>query len=421
MGTDKTRDIDSLGGHEFEDLIEQLLTKMGLRIHGRKAAAAGGVDMVAHSDELITGGKLIIQCKRYSTAVEAAIVRDLFGVVHSESANKGVLITNSRFSQDAMRFAEGKPLELIDGDKLQDLLAQYDLIPTETSDSGVRIPPGIQLVYSQFHGPLQKLILESKKVSEGMVFVSTKKVDLNAYHRIIKRQNADIRGGIQTLGSLASSMSDLISEPEPSPEQLAFLRSHIKEVLKLAKVLVRDQKQAHGVIPPKVFLSAHSSYLNIVPELLDRLWGLAKISEDLIEGHLGAGDHKLVIDVGVPSLIKFSKEFPAACSRFERQSRSGCFIATATYGSQLDPRIVQLRQFRDQLLICNKYGNALVRLYYKCSPSLANVIQRSTTAKQMAQTVLFPIVKGAELSNKWKSAKDSDPARIPPRQNDGER
>ena len=91
--------------------------------------------------------------------------------------------------------------------------------------------PGVQLVYSQLHDPLQKLIQESHKIQKGMVFVPTKQPDLNAYDRLIQKQNGHILGGIETLKSMAASMSQLLSEYDPSPEEMALLRSHVREVL----------------------------------------------------------------------------------------------------------------------------------------------------------------------------------------------
>jgi restriction system protein len=54
-------------------------------------------------------------------------VRDLYGVITSERANKGILITTGSFTPAAARFAEGKQLELIDGAGLAKLLKQFNL------------------------------------------------------------------------------------------------------------------------------------------------------------------------------------------------------------------------------------------------------------------------------------------------------
>jgi restriction system protein len=55
------------------------------------------------------------------------MIRDLYGAMNHEGASKGVLITTSRFSLEAIKFAEGKPLELIDGQQLEELLRRYQV------------------------------------------------------------------------------------------------------------------------------------------------------------------------------------------------------------------------------------------------------------------------------------------------------
>jgi hypothetical protein len=114
--------MEDLTGHEFEDLVEVLLNKMGLSTEGRKPSADGGIDIVAHDPRPIVGGKYIIQCKRYTSPIAVSVVRDLYGVVTSERASKGILVTNSRFTREAEDFAGGKPIELVDGDELRTLM-----------------------------------------------------------------------------------------------------------------------------------------------------------------------------------------------------------------------------------------------------------------------------------------------------------
>ncbi|MFC4908111.1 restriction endonuclease [Actinomadura gamaensis] len=63
----------------------------------------------------ITGGKFVIQAKLYTRTVEPTHVRDLWGTVQHEGATKGIMITTSGDGPDSYRFANGKPLKLIDG------------------------------------------------------------------------------------------------------------------------------------------------------------------------------------------------------------------------------------------------------------------------------------------------------------------
>ena len=120
-------EIQSLSGVEFENLCLRLLQKMDFSVSTTSISGDGGIDLIAISDKPMFKGKYIIQCKRYKDTVGVAFVRDLYGVVTDEKANKGILITTGHFSSSAINFAEDKNIELIDGDELLSLLNEYGL------------------------------------------------------------------------------------------------------------------------------------------------------------------------------------------------------------------------------------------------------------------------------------------------------
>jgi len=70
---------------------------------------------------------------------------------------------------------------------------------------------------------------------------------------------------------------------------------------------------------------------------------------------------------------------------------SGCFIATAAYGSYLDPHVQVLRTFRDQRLLTNALGRAFVRAYYRHSPAIAALIAQSAFARRAVRCMLAPL------------------------------
>ena len=70
----------------------------------------------------------------------------------------------------------------------------------------------------------------------------------------------------------------------------------------------------------------------------------------------------------------------------------GCFIATAAYGSYMEPHVVILRDFRDRFLLTNSVGRAFVDLYYTCSPPVAAFIANHDTLRLMVRLSLMPIV-----------------------------
>jgi hypothetical protein len=71
---------------------------------------------------------------------------------------------------------------------------------------------------------------------------------------------------------------------------------------------------------------------------------------------------------------------------------SGCFIASAAYGSPVEPHVKLLREFRDNFLLNNYVRQAFIDLYYRCSPPLANFIAGHDALKSVVRWVIVPVV-----------------------------
>jgi hypothetical protein len=67
-----------------------------------------------------------------------------------------------------------------------------------------------------------------------------------------------------------------------------------------------------------------------------------------------------------------------------------CFIATAAYGTPMAEEIEILRDFRDEYLLTNPLGQALVNLYYRVSPPLAEFITEHPSLKPIVRAGLVP-------------------------------
>lgn len=113
-----------LNPFEFENLVSNLFGLMGLDTKLTRSSRDGGVDCVAFDPRPVLGGKVVIQAKRYRNTVGVSAVRDLYGTMMNEGANKGILVTTSGYGPDAYDFCKDKPVELIDGGGLLYLLEQ---------------------------------------------------------------------------------------------------------------------------------------------------------------------------------------------------------------------------------------------------------------------------------------------------------
>lgn len=125
---DASVNIAAMDWKDFEHLVRQVFenefASAGTEVRVTQASRDGGVDAIVHDPDPIRGGKIVIQAKRYTNTVDVSAVRDLYGTVMNEGATKGILVTTSQFGPDARRFAQGKPLTLIDGSNFLHLLGR---------------------------------------------------------------------------------------------------------------------------------------------------------------------------------------------------------------------------------------------------------------------------------------------------------
>ncbi|WLR98754.1 restriction endonuclease [Shinella sumterensis] len=126
---DTATNLAAMDWSDFEHLIRELFEREFASRDGEvkitQSSSDGGVDAVAFDPDPITGGKIVIQAKRYTRTVGVSAVRDLFGTMQHEGASRGILISTADYGPDAHQFASGKPISLFSGSHLLHLLQKH--------------------------------------------------------------------------------------------------------------------------------------------------------------------------------------------------------------------------------------------------------------------------------------------------------
>ena len=89
---------------------------------------------------------------------------------------------------------------------------------------------------------------------------------------------------------------------------------------------------------------------------------------------------------GVTSRYKMQGRFETASGETTIESKKGCFIATAVYGSADHPSVLILRRLRDEHLEANAAGRMFCTLYYRLSPKLADSLFVRERARETIRT-----------------------------------
>lgn len=135
---------------DFERIVGEIYRRKGYAVlETGKGGADGGVDLKLSKE----GEVWLVQCKRWSREqVGVALVRELLGVVASEKATGGILITTSVFTPDAEAFARRNPIRLVSGKELIRLVLETK---KSKQDAGEAVPDlGPSVIDSDMRSPV---------------------------------------------------------------------------------------------------------------------------------------------------------------------------------------------------------------------------------------------------------------------------
>lgn len=118
--------LDGMSWREFEMLVGE-----GFRLQGYQVietgggGADGGIDLVLSRPGKNGSEKFLVQCKQWRAhKVGVDVVRELYGVMAARGATGGFVVTTGRFTDEALAFANGRNVKLVDGPKLHGLIRQ---------------------------------------------------------------------------------------------------------------------------------------------------------------------------------------------------------------------------------------------------------------------------------------------------------
>lgn len=131
---DQQRSIESireLSWQEFELLVGEAFRLKGYTVEENGGGGAdGGVDLTLFR----RGKKTLVQCKRWKKNVGVSTVRELYGVMSAEHAPLGIVVSCSGYTREAENFADGKAIELINGETLAQMVADVQKDSSKTPE-----------------------------------------------------------------------------------------------------------------------------------------------------------------------------------------------------------------------------------------------------------------------------------------------
>jgi restriction system protein len=131
--------VNGLTWQEFENLAGEIFRARGYAVENCGGGGAdGGVDLRLSRN----GETTIVQCKRWKVfKVGVKPIRELFGVMAAEGADRGIFASSGTYTQEALRFAEGKSLELIDGAQFAEMAKAFQSHALGGNHTPTKSPP----------------------------------------------------------------------------------------------------------------------------------------------------------------------------------------------------------------------------------------------------------------------------------------
>ncbi|KTF36493.1 restriction endonuclease [Xanthomonas vesicatoria] len=131
------------GWRQFEQLVGEAFRRQGYSVEETGLGGPdGGIDLILRKD----GRRTLVQCKQCKQwkrqQVGVSVVREMYGLLAHHQAHSVKIACIGTYTKDAQRFAQGKPIELIDGEQLLEMVGAVQKQATaQQTVTSARIEP----------------------------------------------------------------------------------------------------------------------------------------------------------------------------------------------------------------------------------------------------------------------------------------
>lgn len=117
------KNIDNLTGFEFEEYLKLLFKKMGYKAKNTSLSHDQGADLIIER----FGETIVVQAKRYTDKVSNKAIQEVVASIAHYQAQRGIVVTNSEFTDSAIKLAETNNVRLVDRYQLDNLINKYPI------------------------------------------------------------------------------------------------------------------------------------------------------------------------------------------------------------------------------------------------------------------------------------------------------
>ena len=322
---------------DFEDFISQLFRDNGYKVEQTKYSGDYGVDIIIKKED----EHIAVQVKRYKKDNKVGVkdVNQVLGGRDYYKCNDTMIITTSSFTNQVKKLAEKTAVDLWDWNKLQKYISDTYLDGKD------------------YHEYFKEKSI-TKNASEDFSFDIFKII-----------YNQPMKGNFLGTQIFVSIQNHTDQNHNVSIELPTYITSD------------NNQIEARNYLTG-YFISG-KIYSGCVVE------SCFVFDSDQLP-HIKVGD-KLILKViysskTITKVINIEHRIPS------KNVKSGCFIATATYGTPFSKEIQILRDWRDKKLKNYWAGRWFIDLYYFLSPPIANFIRDKPLLRKVVRIMLNPFV-----------------------------